>query len=111
MRSQQGFWYEEGAYDEFARALDPLGDDVRAAGSDHIAPHVALSGDSFSTLGNESGFAGAYSARMRELNARLDELGGKWRRAADASRRTSANFATVESEQRDVVERLREDLG
>jgi len=111
MRSQQGFWYEEGAYEEFARALDPLGDDVRATGSSHIAPHVALSGDSFSMLGDESGFAGAYSAKMRELHGRLDELGGKWHRAADASRTTSANFATVESEERDVVEQLRGDLG
>lgn len=111
MPQHQGFRVDEGAYHEFARALDPLGDEVRKAVEAHVGPHVSLTGDGFSAVGDESGFSGAYSARMRALRDRLDSLGGRWREVADAARRTAGNYDTVEADQRSVLDRISRDLG
>ncbi|PRX43610.1 hypothetical protein B0I33_11470 [Prauserella shujinwangii] len=106
----RGFWVDEGAYDSYARAIDPVGDDLGAAGAAHVAPHAELAGDGFSAMGTESGFAGAYATRMRALSERLGRLGGDWRQMADAARRTSANYAAVEADQQTTVHRLGEGL-
>ncbi|WP_298182765.1 hypothetical protein [Saccharomonospora sp.] len=106
-----GFRVEEGAYDHYARSIDPTGDDVRQAADRHVAPHVELSGDGFSVLGSESGLSGAYAARMRGIQERLSRLGGNWQSMADAARRTSTNYEVVEAEQQATIERLGKELG
>ncbi|ACU95845.1 hypothetical protein Svir_07820 [Saccharomonospora viridis DSM 43017] len=105
-----GFWVEEGAYDHYARSIDPTGDDVRQAADRHVTPNVELSGDGLSMLGAESGLSGAYTARMRNIQERLSRLGGNWQRMADAARRTSANYEVVEAEQQATIERLGKEL-
>jgi hypothetical protein len=67
---------DEGAYDHYARDVNPLGDEITGAGAAHVAPHVNLSGDGFSAMGGESGFTGAYTARMQSLHDRVAKLGG-----------------------------------
>lgn len=109
--AHRGFWVEEGAYDQYARNIDPAGEDVRTAGERHVAPHVALSGDGFSAMASEAGLAGAYHRRMHALQERLGELGGNWQLMADAARRTSANYDVVEADQQETIERLGRDLG
>ncbi|MGW4486766.1 hypothetical protein ACWEOE_23330 [Amycolatopsis sp. NPDC004368] len=99
-----GFHADDGAYETFARQADPLGDDVRQAGARHVAPHVTVG---FSDMGDESGFSGAYGARMRSLQQRLHALGGGWHQVGEAARRTQGNFAAVEEEHGDVFRRLR----
>ncbi|MEV4603576.1 hypothetical protein AB0K15_40140 [Amycolatopsis sp. NPDC049253] len=99
-----GFHADDGAYETYARQVDPLGDDVRQAGSRHVAPHVTVG---FSDLGHESGFSGAYGARMRSLQQRLHALGGGWHQVGEAARRTQGNFAAVEEEHGDALRRLR----
>ncbi|OQO89811.1 hypothetical protein [Saccharomonospora piscinae] len=106
-----GFRVEDGAYEHYARGIDPAGDDVRQAGQRHIAPNVELAGDGFSTMGSEAGLAGAYAARMRGIQERLDRLGGGWRSMADAARRTSHNYDVVEAEQQATLDRLGRELG
>lgn len=73
-----GFRVQEGAYDSYARSIDPLGDDMRGAGERHLAPNTDLAGDGFSAMGGESGFTAAYGARMRALQERMGSVGGKW---------------------------------
>jgi hypothetical protein len=106
-----GFRVEEGAYDHYARSIDPTGDDVGKAADRHVSPHIELSGDGFSVMGAESGFSGAYAARMRGVRDRLSRLGSNWREMADAARRTSANYEVVESEQQGTIQRLGKELG
>ncbi len=106
-----GFWVEEGAYDHYARSIDPTGDDVRKASDRHVSPHIELGGDGFSAMGTEAGFSGAYAARMRGVQERLSKLGGNWQAMADAARRTSANYEVVESEQQSTIQRLGKELG
>ncbi|MEU6645882.1 hypothetical protein ABZ863_25500 [Saccharomonospora sp. NPDC046836] len=106
----RGFWVDEGAYTDYARAIDPAGDDVRAAGNSHVAPHIELAGDGFSAMGSEAGFAGAYAARMRGLQERLGRLGGQWQQMGEAARRTGANYDAVEAEQQATVDRLGREL-
>ena len=60
----------------------------------------------FSDLGHESGFSGAYGARMRSLQQRLHALGGGWHQVGEAARRTQGNFAAVEEEHGDALRRL-----
>ncbi|MEY7974250.1 hypothetical protein AB8O38_19845 [Saccharomonospora xinjiangensis] len=105
-----GFWVEEGAYDHYARSIDPTGDDVRQASGRHVSPNVELGGDGFSAMGTEAGFAGAYTARMRGIQERLSKLGGNWSAMADAARRTSTNYEVVEAEQQETVQRLGREL-
>ncbi|MBK1789238.1 hypothetical protein [Prauserella cavernicola] len=106
----RGFRVDEGAYADYARAIDPAGDDLRGAGDSHVAPHVELAGDGFSSMGSEAGFAGAYSARMRGLSERLGNLGGQWRQMGDAARATSANYDAVEADQQAEIDRLGREL-
>ncbi|MFF0147346.1 hypothetical protein ATK36_2152 [Amycolatopsis sulphurea] len=101
-----GFHVDEGAYEKYARQVDPLGDEVRQAAERHVGPHVTLGGDGFSAMGDESGFAGAYGERMRLLQQRLHALGGSWRQVGEAARATQGNFAAVEQEHSDIVRRL-----
>ncbi|PXY32597.1 hypothetical protein [Prauserella muralis] len=107
----QGFWVDEGAYDDYARRIDPTGDDVRTAADSHVAPHVELAGDGFSAMGAEAGFSGAYASRMRSLQERLGRLGGQWQQMGDAARRTSANYDAVEADQQATIARLGRELG
>ncbi|WP_199434245.1 hypothetical protein [Qaidamihabitans albus] len=106
----QGFRVEEGAYDSYARAIDPTGEEVRGAGGRHVAPHTDLAGDGFSAMGSEAGFTGAYASRMRSLQERIGRLGGNWQQMGDAARRTSANYDAVEAEQQAAIGRLGEGL-
>jgi hypothetical protein len=101
-----GFHVEDGAYERFARQVDPLGDDVRDAAEKHVGPHVTLAGDGFSAMGHESGFAGAYSARMSALRERLHGVGAGWRQVGEAARRTQATYAAVEDEHSGAVRRF-----
>lgn len=105
-----GFRVEDGAYDHYARSIDPTADDVRQASDRHVAPNVELGGDGFSVMGAEAGFSGAYVARMRGIQERLSRLGGNWQAMGDAARRTSANYELVEAEQRDIIQRLGKEL-
>ncbi|SFP05082.1 hypothetical protein SAMN05421810_101811 [Amycolatopsis arida] len=107
----RGFWVEDGAYETYARNVDPLGEEIRGAGGRHVAPHTELAGDGFSAMGGESGFTGAYAARMRELQRRMGTLGGKWEQMGDAARRTAGNYAGVEADHQAVMNRLRGELG
>ncbi|WP_019819075.1 hypothetical protein [Saccharomonospora saliphila] len=106
-----GFFVSDGAYDAYARAIDPVGDDVRGADERYLASHVELAGDGFSAMGAEAGFAAAYAARMRGLRERVGKLGGDWQRMADAARRTSGNYDAVEADQQATIERLGRELG
>ncbi|PKV91549.1 hypothetical protein ATK30_2325 [Amycolatopsis echigonensis] len=101
-----GFHVDDGAYENYAKQVDPLGDEVRSAAKAYIGPHVTLSGDGFSAIGDESGFAGAYGARMRALQERMHVLGGGWHDVGEAARRTQVNYAAVEQEHGDAVRRL-----
>ncbi|WP_020662249.1 hypothetical protein [Amycolatopsis benzoatilytica] len=101
-----GFHVDEGAYESYARQVDPLGDEVRAAAKAHVGPHVTLAGDGFAAIGDESGFAGAYGARMRALQERMHALGGGWHQVGEAARRTQGNYAAVEQEHGDALRRL-----
>ncbi|MBB4685879.1 hypothetical protein [Amycolatopsis jiangsuensis] len=101
-----GFHVDEGAYERYARQVDPLGDEVRQAAESHLGPHLTLAGDGFSAMGDESGFAGAYGARMRSLHQRLHALGGGWHGIGEAARATQGNFAAVEDEHDEVLRRL-----
>lgn len=87
-----GFQVDDGAYEAFAKNIDPLGDDMRGAASNHVAPHVDLAGDGFSMMGGESGFTGAYVGRMKELEERMNKLGGKCGRSP---RRHAARATTT----------------
>ncbi|MEC3978481.1 hypothetical protein [Amycolatopsis sp. H20-H5] len=104
--TNKGYHVDEGAYENYARQVDPLGDDVRSAGDQHVGPHVELGGDGFSAMGGESGFAGAYSGRMRALHDRVNKIGGNWHQVGEASRRTGATYAAVEGEQHEVMRGL-----
>jgi hypothetical protein len=53
----QGYRAGEGAYDNYVRHVDPLGEEIKGA----------VAGDGLSAMGGESGFTGAYTARMRSL--------------------------------------------
>ncbi|PXY17583.1 hypothetical protein [Prauserella endophytica] len=106
----RGFWVDEGAYADYARAIDPTGDDLRGASDSHLAPHVELAGDGFSAMGSEAGFSGAYANRMRGLRERLSRLGGQWQQMGDAARQTSANYDAVEADQQATIERLGREL-
>ncbi|GAA4546561.1 hypothetical protein [Amycolatopsis samaneae] len=108
--THKGFHVEEGAYERYARQVDPLGDDVKGAADKHVGPHVTLGGHGFSEMGGESGFSGAYSGRMRALQERMRGLGGNWQQVGDASRRTQANYAAVEDEHGQTMRRLGKDL-
>ncbi|MFC4001872.1 hypothetical protein ACFS2C_14135 [Prauserella oleivorans] len=107
----QGFQVDDGAYTDYARSIDPTGDDVRKASEGHVAPHVELAGDGFSAMGSEAGFTGAYAGRMRSLQERLGRLGGNWQQMADAARQTSANYDAVEADQQATIARLGKELG
>jgi hypothetical protein len=106
----RGYRIDDGAYEDYARSVDPLGDEVCGAGEKHLASHTDLAGDGFSAMGGEAGFTGAYQARMRSLQGKVAELGGKWRQMGDAARRTGANFDGIEADQQDVLNRLGGDL-
>lgn len=109
--SHSGFHVDDGAYSRYAREVDPLGEDVKAAAERHVGPHVTLGGDGFSEMGGESGFSGAYSGRMRALRERMHRVGGGWQQVGDAARQTGRNYAAVEAEHGDVLWRLGGDLG
>jgi hypothetical protein len=83
-----------------------MGDEVSGAGVAHVAPHVNLSGDGFSAMGAESGYAGAYTVRMRGLHDRITGLGGKWHQMGDASRLTRANYDAVEADHDEAMRGL-----
>lgn len=104
--SSQGFRVDEGAYEVYARNVDPLGDEVRGVGAAQVAPHVTLAGAGFSAMGTESGFADAYTARMRSLQERITALGDKWRQMGDASRQTRGNYDAVEADHNDRISRV-----
>ncbi|GAB3473757.1 hypothetical protein [Amycolatopsis cihanbeyliensis] len=107
----RGFHVEEGAYETYARNLDPVGDEVRGAGSKHLEPNTDLDGDGFSAMGGESGFTGAYVGRMRALQDRIGKLGGAWQQMGDAARRTRANYDGVEAEHEATMGRIGRELG
>jgi hypothetical protein len=107
--SDSGFHVDDGAYTRYARQVDPLGDDVKGAADRHVGPHVTLAGDGFSEMGGESGFAGAYSGRMRALQERLHRVGGSWTQVGNAARQTDANYGAVEDEHGEVMKRLGRD--
>lgn len=96
--SHRGFHVDEGAYESFVKNIDPFGDEFDKTAKSTVAPHVELAGDGFSVMGGESGFSGAYSGRMAELEERMGRLGGKWRDMADAARRTRANYDVMEDD-------------
>ena len=107
----QGFHVDEGAYENFARNFDPLGDEAREAGAKHLAPNTDLAGDGFSAMGGESGFSGAYGGRMRALQERVGKLGGSMTQMGDAARQTGANFQGLEDENNAILQRFGRDLG
>lgn len=109
--AHSGFRVDDGAYESFAKNIDPLGDDMRGAASNHIAPHVDLGGDGFSTIGGESGFTGAYGGRMKELEERMNKLGDKWREVAEAARRTRDNYQAQEDDHAGVMGDIGKALG
>lgn len=102
----KGYHVDEGAYENYARQVDPLGDDVRSAGEKHVGPHVTLNGDGFSAMGGESGFDGAYSSRMQALHDRVNKIGGNWHQVGEASRRTASTYVAVESDQHETMRDL-----
>lgn len=108
--AHQGFWVDEGAYESYARNIDPVGDEVRGAGDKHVAPHTELAGDGFSAMGGESGLAGAYTARMRGLQERIGRLGGQWQQMGDAARQTRSNYDGVEDEHESTMGRIGREL-
>ncbi|QWF78989.1 hypothetical protein [Amycolatopsis sp. CA-230715] len=105
-----GFHVGEDAYGSYARAIDPLGDEVRGAAGKHLAPHSSIGGDGFGEVGDESGLHEAYSSRMRGLQERIQQAGGNWHGMADASRRTEGNYAAVEDDHKRVLKTLGQDL-
>jgi hypothetical protein len=107
----RGYHADEGAYENYARSVDPLGDEIKGAGAAHVAPHVNLSGDGLSAMGGESGFTGAYAARMQSLHDRVTKLGGKWHQVSEASRRTRANYDAVEADHDGMLKNVRKELG
>ncbi|OLT44118.1 hypothetical protein BJF85_20485 [Saccharomonospora sp. CUA-673] len=109
--STSGFHVDEGAYDTYARAVDPHGEAVRRSTDGNVSSNVELGGDGFSAMGSESGFAGAYTGRMRALQERLGKLGGNWTAVGEAARRTGANYDVVEADQSEVMTRIGKELG
>ena len=107
--SYSGFHVDEGAYERYARQVDPLADDVKGAADRHVGPHITLAGDGFSEMGGESGFSGAYAGRMRALQERMHGIGGNWGKVADAARQTQASYGDVEDEHGRTVRRLGRD--
>lgn len=109
--THKGFRVDEGAYDDYAKQIDPLGDDFDSTARSAIAPHVELAGDGFSVMGGESGFSGAYGNRMRELEQRMAQVGGKWREMAEAARRTGDNYRAVEDDRAGTIGDIGKRLG
>lgn len=106
-----GYRVDEGAYDNHARNVEPLGDEIKGAGAAHVAPHVTLSGDGLSVMGGESGFTDAYAARMQALHDRVTKLGGNWHEVGAASRRTRVNYDAVEADHDEMLKNVRRRLG
>jgi hypothetical protein len=106
-----GYRVDEGAYENYARSVDPLGDEIKGAGAAHVAPHITLGGDGLSAMGGESGFTGAYSARMQGLHDRVTKLGAKWHQVGAASRQTRVNYDATEADHDEMLKNVRRRLG
>ncbi|QFU86609.1 hypothetical protein [Amycolatopsis sp. YIM 10] len=106
----QGFHVGEDAYENYARQIDPAGEDIRGAGAKHLDPHADVDGDGFSALGQETGFSSAYASRMRGISERVARLGGQWQQMGDAARQTAVNYQVVEGDQGDIMRSIGKDL-
>ena len=106
----RGFHVNEGTYENYARQIDPAGEEIRGASSKHLAPNASVGGDGFSALGDETGFSNAYAGRMQSLQERLGRVAGNWGDMGDAARQTAVNYQGVEDDQAETVNRIGRDI-